>query len=102
MEFCVRKRQCVELSETLLEGNKDHLLYRARTDQARREIHVNSLGFTRSTGRSRCYVVSGHKKGRVALLRRANFLKKRLPGRVDTSGIKTTILSGKLWKRDII
>ena len=30
------------LSETLLEGNKDHLLNRARTDLARREIHVES------------------------------------------------------------
>ena len=32
-----------KLSETLLEGNKDHLLNRARTDLARREIHVESL-----------------------------------------------------------
>ena len=31
------------LSETLLEGNKGHLLNRARTDLARREIHVESL-----------------------------------------------------------
>ena len=31
------------LSETLLEGNKDRLLNRARTDLARREIHVESL-----------------------------------------------------------
>ena len=31
------------LSETLLESNKDHLLNRARTDLARREIHVESL-----------------------------------------------------------
>ena len=31
------------LSGTLLEGNKDHLLNRARTDPARREIHVESL-----------------------------------------------------------
>ena len=31
------------LSETLLEGNKDHLLNRARTDLARREIRVESL-----------------------------------------------------------
>ena len=31
------------LSETPLEGNKDHLLNRARTDPARREIHVESL-----------------------------------------------------------
>ena len=31
------------LSETLLEDNKDHLLNRARTDLARREIHVESL-----------------------------------------------------------
>ena len=31
------------MSETLLEGNKDHLLNRARTDRARREIHVGSL-----------------------------------------------------------
>ena len=31
------------LSETPLEGNKDHLLNRARTDLARREIHVESL-----------------------------------------------------------
>ena len=28
------------LSETLLESNKDQLLHRARTDLARREIHV--------------------------------------------------------------
>ena len=32
-----------KLSETLLEGNKDHLLNRAITDPARREIHVESL-----------------------------------------------------------
>ena len=31
------------LSGTLLEGNKDPLLNRARTDLARREIHVESL-----------------------------------------------------------
>ena len=31
------------LSETLLEGNKDHLLNRARTDLARREIYVEFL-----------------------------------------------------------
>ena len=31
------------LSETLLEDNEDHLLNRARTDLARREIHVESL-----------------------------------------------------------
>ena len=31
------------LSETLLESNKDHLFNRARTDLARREIHVESL-----------------------------------------------------------
>ena len=31
------------LSETLLEGNEDHLLNRARTDLARREIRVESL-----------------------------------------------------------
>ena len=31
------------LSGTLLEGNKDHMLNRARTDLARREIHVESL-----------------------------------------------------------
>ena len=30
-------------SETLLEGKEDHLLNRARTDLARREIHVESL-----------------------------------------------------------
>ena len=30
------------LGETLLEGNKDHLLNRGRTDLARREIHVES------------------------------------------------------------
>ena len=32
-----------KLSETLVEGNKDHLLNRARTDLARRDIHVESL-----------------------------------------------------------
>ena len=31
------------LSETLLEGKEDHLLNRARTDLARREIRVESL-----------------------------------------------------------
>ena len=31
------------LSETLLEGNNDHLSDRARTDLARRDIHVESL-----------------------------------------------------------
>ena len=30
----------LNLRETLLEGNKDHLFNRARTDLARREIHV--------------------------------------------------------------
>ena len=42
-------------------------------------------------GGSRCYVVWGHKRGEVALLRRANFRKRKLPGRVDTSGTQTTI-----------
>ena len=32
-----------KLSETLVEGNKDHLLNRARTDLARKDIHVESL-----------------------------------------------------------
>ena len=42
------------------------------------------------------------KKGEVALLRRANFEKKKgLPGRVDTSGTKTTIKTGNLWKCDL-
>ena len=31
------------LSGTLLEGNKDHLLNQARSDPARRELHVESL-----------------------------------------------------------
>ena len=44
MEFCVRKNSNVSnLSETPLEGNEDHLLNRARTDLARKEIHVESL-----------------------------------------------------------
>ena len=32
-----------DLSETLFEGNKDHLLNYARTDLTRREIHVESV-----------------------------------------------------------
>ena len=31
------------LSGTLLEGNKDHLLSQARSDPAKRELHVESL-----------------------------------------------------------
>ena len=31
------------LSGTLLEGNKDHLLSQARSDLAKRELHVDSL-----------------------------------------------------------
>ena len=31
------------LSGTLLEGNKDHLQSQARSDQAKRELHVESL-----------------------------------------------------------
>ena len=31
------------LSGTLLEGNKDHLLSQARSDQAKKELHVESL-----------------------------------------------------------
>ena len=31
------------LSGTLLEGNKDHLLSQARSDLAQRELHVESL-----------------------------------------------------------
>ena len=42
MEFCVRKRQSVELSGTLLEGNKDHLLNQASSDLAKGELHVES------------------------------------------------------------
>ena len=40
------------------------------------------------------------KKGWVALLRRANF-EKGTPGRVDTSGTKTTIKTQKCWKCDL-
>ena len=45
MEFCVRKRQSFEfeLSGTLLEGNKDHLLSQAISNLAKRELHVKSL-----------------------------------------------------------
>ena len=38
-----RKRQLSNLSGTLLEGNKDHLLSQARSDLAKRELHVESL-----------------------------------------------------------
>ena len=43
-----------------------------------------------------CYVVSGHKKRRGRVVASGQFLKKRLPGRVDTSGTKTTIKTGKI------
>ena len=43
MEFCVRNASVSNWGETLLEGNKGHLLSQARTDLARREIHVESL-----------------------------------------------------------
>ena len=33
-----------------------------------------------------CYVAFGHKKVEVEVIRRAIFFKKRIPGRVDTSG----------------
>ena len=41
--LCSETLMCRILSETLPEGNKDHLLNRARTDLATREIHVESL-----------------------------------------------------------
>ena len=40
MEFCVRKRQSVEFE---WHSNKDHLLSQARSDPAKRELHVESL-----------------------------------------------------------
>ena len=43
MEFCVRKRQAVEFEWTLLAGDKDQLLNQARSDLAKRELHVESL-----------------------------------------------------------
>ena len=39
------------------------------------------------------------KEGRVVTS--GQFLKKGLPGRVDTSGTKKTIKTGKLWKCDL-
>ena len=41
--LCFANANVSNLSETLLEGNKDHLLNRARTDLARKEVHVESL-----------------------------------------------------------
>ena len=50
------------LAGTLLEGNKDHLLNQARSDLAKRSLHVESLngsrqGITRSTTRI-CWILS--------------------------------------------
>ena len=42
---------------------------------------------------------SQKRRGRVVTS--GQFLKKGLPGRVDTSGTKTTIKTGKLWKCDL-
>ena len=43
MEFCVRKRLLSNLSGTLFEGKRDHMLSQARSDLAKRELHVESL-----------------------------------------------------------
>ena len=50
---------------------------------------------------SRCYVVLGHKQKGGRVVTSGQFLKKELPGRVDTSGTKTTIRTAKLWKCDL-
>ena len=52
------------------------------------------------TGGSRCYVVSSHKK-RASRCYVGPIFEKGLPGRVDTSGTKKTIKTGKLWKCDL-
>ena len=57
-------------SETPLEGNKGHSLKRARTDLARREIHVESLSTSASMiyKNSRRYKIEHYKKYNTKLL----------------------------------
>ena len=66
------------------------------------KIESSNVCNSSTTGRSRCFVVWGHRgKRRGRVVTSGQFLKKGLPGRVDTSGTKTTIKTGKLWKCDL-
>ena len=63
------------LIETLLEGNKDHLLNRARTDLARREIHVESLNKCINDSQKKRRHKTGYHRLQEELLRKEKALR---------------------------